>query len=108
MPSVIEDLKTSLTNLLATARTFREVPKEEQQWSTSDDEAMEAGFAALAAYEAKLNDPRRMPAIVAAQEEYAIPSDDNIEIDDDAMLADSGDGIWVQAWVYVRNEDIKS
>ena len=29
---------------------------------------------------------------------------DDIEVDDDAATADSGDGCWVQAWVYVHKK----
>lgn len=48
-------------------------------------------------------DARRM-----AKEIYAEPSDDNIEIDDDAPTSEPGEperGKWVQAWVFVENPD---
>jgi hypothetical protein len=99
MSSTIEKLAESLRLCIPFLKAMH---------ADNTNEIAAAGKEALTEYDGKVNDPRRMPAIVAAQEEYAIPSDDNIEIDDDAMIADSGDGIWVQAWVYVRNEDIKS
>jgi len=41
----------------------------------------------------------------AAKEKYALGSDDNIEIDDDAHESRADDGAWVQAWVWVPNPD---
>jgi len=40
-------LLAALKNLTVTARTFRNVPKAEQEWTTLDDEALEAAFAAI-------------------------------------------------------------
>jgi hypothetical protein len=34
---------------------------------------------------------------------YALGSDDNIAVDDDAKLSRTDDGVWVQAWVWVDN-----
>jgi hypothetical protein len=42
------ELVEALTALTATARTFRSVPKSEQDWGPLDDEALNAAFAALA------------------------------------------------------------
>lgn len=42
------DLLAALTALAATARTFRNVPKAEQEWTPIDDEALDAAFAAIA------------------------------------------------------------
>ncbi len=42
------ELVAALKALTATARTFRNVPKDEQEWTSLDDEALEAAFAALA------------------------------------------------------------
>ena len=32
---------------------------------------------------------------------YSLGSDDNIEIDDDALVSEGDGGAWVQAWVWV-------
>ena len=42
------DLLAALVALAATARTFRNVPKAEQEWGPLDDEALNAAFAAIA------------------------------------------------------------
>jgi hypothetical protein len=42
------DLLAALEALAATARTFRGVPAEEQEWTPIDDEALDAAFAAIA------------------------------------------------------------
>ena len=42
------ELLDALKALCATARTFRNVPMEEQDWTPIDDEALAAGFAAIA------------------------------------------------------------
>lgn len=43
-----------------------------------------------------------------AQAMYADPSDDDIEVDDDAPIHPSDDGgYWVQAWVFVRLTDLE-
>ena len=42
----------ALRALTATARTFRNVPVEEQEWTPLDDEALDAAFAAIAAADA--------------------------------------------------------
>ena len=43
-----DDLVAALSALVCTARTFRNVPKDEQEWTSLDDEALDAAFAALA------------------------------------------------------------
>lgn len=43
--------------------------------------------------------------IQRARDEYALGSDDNIEIDDHACASRADDGVWVQAWVWLPNED---
>lgn len=42
-----------------------------------------------------------------ARENYAAPSDDDIEIDDDAATSEADEGTWVMAWCYVRREDFE-
>jgi len=42
--------------------------------------------------------------IGAARSNYALRSDDNIEIDDEPMLSIAGNGVWVSAWVWVPIE----
>ena len=44
----VPDLVAALEALAATARTFRNVPAERQEWTSLDDEALEAAFAAIA------------------------------------------------------------
>ena len=44
-------LYEALKSLTATARTFRNVPKEDQEWTPVDDEALDHAFAILAEYE---------------------------------------------------------
>lgn len=41
-----------------------------------------------------------------AADRYAAPSDDDIEINDDATLVQSEGGMWVAAWVYVRTPGV--
>ena len=41
------DLLAALEALTATARTFRNVPKDEQAWGPIDDEALDSAFAAI-------------------------------------------------------------
>lgn len=51
---------------------------------------------------------RENKAIKQAREQYAIPSNDDIEIDDNPALSNvEGEGIWVAAWVWVSNEEIE-
>lgn len=46
-------------------------------------------------------------AVIAyAQERYAICSDDNIQIHDEAKTSEADDGIWVEAWVYVPKDGV--
>lgn len=45
--------------------------------------------------------------IDVARETYVEGSNDDIEIDDDALRSRSPNGVWVQAWVYVPNEALK-
>ncbi len=47
-------------------------------------------------------------AIQCAQDQYCAPSDNDIELDDNPEVTPAADnsGIWVQAWVFVRMEDI--
>lgn len=40
-----------------------------------------------------------------ARANYAKPSNDDIEIDDNAQVSEAPEGVWVQAWVYIPNED---
>ena len=44
-------LYEALKSLTATARTFRNVPKEDQEWTPVADEALDHAFAILAEYE---------------------------------------------------------
>ena len=42
------DLLAALEGLAATARTFRNVPKDEQEWTSIDDDALDNAFDAIA------------------------------------------------------------
>lgn len=42
------ELLAALQALTITARTFRNVPKKDQYWTISDDESLNAAFAAIA------------------------------------------------------------
>jgi hypothetical protein len=42
------ELLTALEALTITARTFRNVPKEDQDWTSCDDDALDAAFSAIA------------------------------------------------------------
>lgn len=43
--------------------------------------------------------------IQAARDTYAAPSDNDIEVDEDAMVSTTDNGCWVSAWVMVREGD---
>jgi hypothetical protein len=44
----VRDMLTALAAIVTTYRTFRNVPKRQQEWTTIDDDALGAGFAAIA------------------------------------------------------------
>lgn len=62
---------------------------------------------ALAAHLDELAADRRAHegTIGCARSNYAEPSDDDIEIDDEPMLSIADDGVWVSAWVWVPTPD---
>ncbi len=43
--------------------------------------------------------------INAARSNYAEPSDNDIEVDDEPMLSIADEGVWVSAWVWVPIKD---
>jgi hypothetical protein len=46
--------------------------------------------------------------IEQAREKYANPSNDDVEVDDDAVISHGNDdGVWVQAWVWVDNPELE-
>lgn len=45
--NVLPELVAALKGLAATARTFRNVPKEDQQWTSIDDDALDNAFAVI-------------------------------------------------------------
>jgi hypothetical protein len=58
------------------------------------------------AYIVKPEEERATPAeIEAARDNYAIGSDDNIEIDDGALVSRGDEGCFVQAWVWLKYEE---
>jgi hypothetical protein len=46
---------------------------------------------------------KRQQYITAARDLY---QNDDIEVDDDAKLSENEHGAWVQAWVYVNEEEL--
>lgn len=52
---------------------------------------------------ARRNTQEDLVAIAAARRDYALPSDDTIEIDDQTITSVGDDGRWVMAWVWVPN-----
>ena len=46
--------------------------------------------------------PEALQWIAAAKEQYA---NDDCEIDDDARLLETGNGVWVQAWVWLAYDE---
>lgn len=57
------------------------------------------------AIQAELSEREGDPALIEqARELYADGSDNDIEIDSDAVISRGDDGAWVQAWVFVRDE----
>jgi hypothetical protein len=52
----------------------------------------------------QLGTPRHQDLVLAAREIYAEGSDDDIEVDPDAIISEGGDGIWVQGWLFLPNE----
>jgi len=72
---------------------------------------MSANTALLLALAATIDptpDLDRRPAtpeeIGAARELYA--NDDDIEVDGGAQVSETDDGVWVQAWVFVGNDQM--
>lgn len=59
-----------------------------------------------------MNEPTNEQIRQAARDQYSAPTSDNITIDDAAPIitppSEAGEGRrwWVQAWVYVREEDL--
>ncbi|MCY1215950.1 hypothetical protein D9M72_278080 [compost metagenome] len=43
--------------------------------------------------------------IQAARSNYAAPSDDDLEVDDEPLLSVGEDGVWVGAWVWIPTGD---
>jgi hypothetical protein len=43
--------------------------------------------------------------IRAARDQYAMGSDNDIEVDDVALASRADDGVWVQAWVWLPSTD---
>ena len=56
--------------------------------------------------EQKLGDQDLERRLIAkARDEYAIGSDNNIEIDEDAAFSQGEDGVWVSAWVWIQQTE---
>lgn len=64
---VASELLTALRALTATARTFRNVPLGQQEWTSIDDEALNAAFAAIARADSEgLDTPPPAPTLAVA------------------------------------------
>jgi hypothetical protein len=46
--------------------------------------------------------------ITAAREMYAVPSNDDIEIDDNPKTSRGENGTWVSAWVWVHDDEVNA
>lgn len=46
--ALITDLLSALEAMVSTHRTFRDVPKDEQEWTSLDDDAMDSAISAIA------------------------------------------------------------
>jgi len=44
--------------------------------------------------------------LTAARAAYALRSDDNLEIDEEALVSEGEGGVWVQAWVWMSDEEM--
>lgn len=54
------------------------------------------------------DDKRAALAIPAAKAKYAMHgADDNLEVDDDARTSVADNGVWVQAWVWISNDELE-
>jgi nucleoside 2-deoxyribosyltransferase len=42
--------------------------------------------------------------LARARDKYALGSNDDVEIDDGALTSQADEGTWVQAWVWLRDE----
>lgn len=45
-------------------------------------------------------------SIAFAREHYALPSDDDIEIDDAPLTSASHEGVWINAWLWVDHDQV--
>lgn len=45
-------------------------------------------------------------SIVFAREHYALPSADDIEIDDAPLTSASHEGVWINAWLWVDHDQV--
>ena len=50
-------------------------------------------------------DTPELPAVARAREMYCLGSNDDIEIDDKPKVSVADHGTWVQAWVWVQDEE---
>lgn len=44
--------------------------------------------------------------IAFARDRYAVPSDDDIEIDDAPLTSASHEGVWISAWLWVDHDQV--
>ena len=61
----------------------------------------ESILAELGIFQESFN-PKTYSYIARARDEYA---DSDLAIDDDAKVSESDEGVWVQAWVWLRNSE---
>ena len=49
---------------------------------------------------------RHQASIAFARDHYAVPSDDDIEIDEAPLTSASHEGVWISAWVWVDHDQV--
>jgi hypothetical protein len=64
-----------------------------------------ATLKAIASAKADIAAPDREALVATARQLYCDNSDYNVEIDEDTVFSRGEDGTWVQAWVYVPNQE---
>jgi len=103
--------------------TTKEAVEQARTWvagttrTDADDDAVTALLTSVEQFDNTVRKEQSEEAAIveAARETYAVGSDDDVEVDDNAMVTriygegEDGNeltGAWVQAWVWVSGEDI--
>lgn len=74
-------------------------------WDRGD---LAASVRALSGHLKELRENRIQHAasIAFARDHYAMPSDDEIEIDDTPLTSASHEGVWISAWLWVDHDQV--